>query len=170
MLIIRRHRIFLQLKILPLFFILFLFLSLIIFFLFKKISLPIFIETVFPQIESSKLNYFLVFIFSLILPIIYSAIIFEICRYYLTYWIITNRRIISANLIGFFNYKYENIEIDKIQDVTIYIKGVLSSFFHFGTIRIQTAGEQGQFLLSQIPNPEIVKQIIFEVRMDILKK
>ena len=106
------------------------------------------------------------FISSLILPILWSLIFYIVTQYYLTYWVITNRRIISAKLVGLFNIKYASISLDKIQDLTVFIKGILPSIYHFGNLRIQTAGEKGQFLLDQIQDPEIVKQVIFEAKID----
>jgi hypothetical protein len=61
------------------------------------------------------------------------------------------------------------VELDKIQDMTAKIKGFLPSFFHFGDLRIQTAGEKGEFILDQIEDPELVKQVIFEAKFDYQK-
>jgi uncharacterized membrane protein YdbT with pleckstrin-like domain len=87
----------------------------------------------------------------------------------LTYWIITNQRIIEARLIGLFNVQYSSFELDKIQDMTAKIEGLLPSIFRFGDLRIQTAAEKGEFLLDQIEDPELVKQVIFEAKIDYQK-
>jgi len=84
----------------------------------------------------------------------------------LTYWVITNQRILEARFISFFNIKYSSIELSKIQDMTVSIEGVFPSLFRFGNLKIETAGEKGEFILNQIENPEIVKQIIFEAKID----
>jgi hypothetical protein len=83
---------------------------------------------------------------------------------------VTNQRVVHAELKGLFNMKISNILYEKIQDITIQIKGVLASIFHFGNITIQSAGEYGQFTFSQIPDPEIIKQIIVENQIDWLKQ
>jgi hypothetical protein len=36
-------------------------------------------------------------------------------------------------------------------------------------LRIQTAAEKGEFLLDQIEDPELVKQVIFEAKIDYQK-
>jgi hypothetical protein len=53
--------------------------------------------------------------------------------------------------------------------MTAKIKGLLSSIYHFGDLRIQTAAEKGEFLLDQIEDPELVKQVIFEAKIDYQK-
>ena len=162
----RRHPILLKLFIIPLLFLLSFILILVLFGLFYKIPLPEFLVEIFPQLSKIKINFIFAFILSLILPAIWIIIFFEITRYYLTYWVITNQRILEARFISFFNIKYSSIELSKIQDMTVSIEGVFPSLFRFGNLKIETAGEKGEFILNQIENPEIVKQIIFEAKID----
>jgi hypothetical protein len=153
----------------PIVFIL-IFLFLFILFLFSlKISWPKFFIERFPGLSNLKLNLLLGFLLSLSLPIFFSLIFLEITRYYLTYWVITNQRLIEAKIVGLFNIQYSSIELDKIQDMTAKIKGILPSIFHFGDLRIQTAAEKGEFILEQIEDPELVKQVIFEAKIDYQK-
>jgi len=83
--------------------------------------------------------------------------------------VITNQRIIEVKLIGLFNVEYSSIELEKIQDIKISIVGPLPSFFRFGNLEIETAGVKGEFVLDQIGDPELVKQIIFEAKLDYQK-
>jgi hypothetical protein len=46
----------------------------------------------------------------------------------------------------------------------------LPTIFHFGNLHIQTAGEFREFVMRQISDPEIVKQVIFEAQRDYLKQ
>jgi hypothetical protein len=165
----RRHQIVLRLQLFPLFSFLILFLLLVLFFLSYKISFPKFLIENFPGLLTIKLNFILAFLFSLTLPVFWCLIFFVITKHYLTYWIITNQRIIEAKLIGLFNVQYSSIELDKIQDMTVKIKGLLPSIYHFGDLRIQTAAEKGEFVLDQIEDPELVKQVIFEAKIDYQK-
>jgi hypothetical protein len=123
-----------------------------------------------PQLLDFKLNFLFVFLFSLTLPIIWSIIFLEIVKYYLTYWVITNKRIIEVKFVSFFNVQSSSFELDKIQDMTVKIKGILASFFHFGDLRIQTAAEKGEFVLDQVEDPELIKQMIFEAKFDFQKQ
>jgi hypothetical protein len=53
--------------------------------------------------------------------------------------------------------------------MTAKIKGFLPSIYHFGDLKIETAAEKGEFVLDQIEDPELVKQIIFEAKVDYQK-
>ena len=162
----RRHPIILRLQLFPFLLLFCLDLILILFLSIKKISWPEFLVESFPEILNLKLNFILSFLFSLILPIFWSLIFSEITRYYLTYWVVTNQRIIEVKLNGFFNIQYSDVELDKIQDMRAQVKGFLPSFFYFGDLRIETASEKGEFVLDQIGEPEITKQVIFEAKID----
>jgi hypothetical protein len=165
----RRHPIFLKLRIFPFISVLGLFFLLVLFFLSRPISWPQFLISRFPGILNFKLNFILALLFSLVLPIFWSLIFLEITKYYLTYWVVTSQRMIEARLIGLFNVQYSSVELDKIQDMTTSIKGILPSLYHFGNLRIQTAAEKGEFILDQIEDPELVKQVIFEAKIDYQK-
>ena len=165
----RRHQIVLTFRIFPLIFILIFFFILVFFFFFHKILWPEFFIERFPKISVFKLNFVFAFLVSLVLPIFWCLIFLEVTKYYFTYWIITNRRIIEARLIGLFNVQYSSIELDKIQDMTVKVRGLLPSIYHFGDLRIQTAAEKGEFILDQIRDPEVVKQVIFEAKIDYQK-
>ncbi|MEK7203085.1 MAG: PH domain-containing protein, partial [Patescibacteria group bacterium] len=47
-----------------------------------------------------------------------------------------------------------------VQDITSEMKGIFGTFFNFGDVYIQTAGEKERFIFRQIPNPnEVVRKI-----------
>jgi hypothetical protein len=54
--------------------------------------------------------------------------------------------------------------------VTTRITGPLESILGFGDLTIETAAMEGKFIMEKIPEPEIVKQIIFETKIDYYKK
>ena len=73
--------------------------------------------------------------------------------YYLDVWIVTNYRIINIEQRGLFSRTVSEQELDRIQDVTSELKGFFSTMLDFGTVYIQTAGEQVRFVFKQIPDP-----------------
>jgi hypothetical protein len=166
----RRHQIVLILQILFGLILCGVIFFLILFFSFYKISWPQILIENYPNILNYKANFILAFLLSLILPILWISIFFTITQYYLTYWVVTNQRILEAKLVSFFNIQYSSIELDKIQDLKTTIKGFLPSLFDFGDLRIQTASEKGEFILDQIGEAELTKQIIFEAKMDYQKQ
>lgn len=80
--------------------------------------------------------------------------------YYLDVWIVTSRRIINIEQKGLFNRMISEHELDKIQDVSAQQKGIWQTFFTYGNVNIQTAGEVPMFTFRQVDNPfEIAKTI-----------
>ncbi len=91
--------------------------------------------------------------------------------YYLDLVIVTNVRIITINQRGLFSREIAEIPIERVQDVTIDIHGIIPTFLKFGTVRIQTAGER-EFTIPLLPYPYDVKEAILkecqEARADLL--
>jgi len=115
-----------------------------------------------------NLHYLALFLLSLFLPVVWQIIFLIVVDYYLDCWIVTNERVISTESLGLFNRTEASISYDKIQDITIEVKGILPALCHFGDLRIETAGEFGEFFFRQIPDPEKTKDIIFQAQREFL--
>lgn len=72
--------------------------------------------------------------------------------FYLDALILTNERVVRIEQRGIFNRIVSQLTLDRIQDVTTETKGVLPTFLGFGTLNIETAGEQENFVFDNIPN------------------
>lgn len=81
-------------------------------------------------------------------------------NFHLDVWIITNKRIIDVEQHNLFSRDVSEFRLDHIQDVTVEVKGILPTLLHFGDIHVQTAGESREFVISKIPRPYKVKDII----------
>lgn len=80
--------------------------------------------------------------------------------YYLDVWIVTNHRIINIEQQGLFARTVSEQRLEKIQDVTSEVKGLFQTMLDFGTVFIQTAGEEPRFIFKQIPDPyEVARKI-----------
>jgi uncharacterized membrane protein YdbT with pleckstrin-like domain len=88
----------------------------------------------------------------------------HIVDWYLDAWIITDRRLLDVEQRGFFSHTVSELRLDKIQDVTVEIKGFLPSIFHFGDIYAQTAAAVQRFTLEDIPSPEKVRNVVLQAR------
>lgn len=82
--------------------------------------------------------------------------------YYLDVWVITSKRIIDIEQRNLFSRSTSECRIEKIQDISVEVHGLLATFLHFGNVRVQTAGESENFILLNIPDPQAVKDIIFK--------
>ncbi len=81
-------------------------------------------------------------------------------NYYLDVWVITNKQMIDVEQKGLFNREISNLRLDRIQDITIQVNGILGTFFKFGNVIVQTAGEHKAFIIKDAHYPENVKEII----------
>ncbi|MCX6739873.1 MAG: PH domain-containing protein [Candidatus Parcubacteria bacterium] len=78
--------------------------------------------------------------------------------YYLDVWIVTDRRIINIEQRGLFNREIAEHTLERVQDVSALQKGIFQTFFSYGDVHVQTAGEIQRFIFRQIDNPfEVVR-------------
>jgi uncharacterized membrane protein YdbT with pleckstrin-like domain len=66
---------------------------------------------------------------------------------------VTSEKIAQVLYINLFNRKISQLSIGDVQDVTVTQKGVLAHMFNYGTLVIETAGEQQNYLFTYIPDP-----------------
>lgn len=82
--------------------------------------------------------------------------------YYLDALIVTNERIVRIEQHGLFDRTVADLALNRIQDVTVEVKGMLGTFLRYGTISIQSAAEQARFEFTDMPEPELVKAEILK--------
>jgi uncharacterized membrane protein YdbT with pleckstrin-like domain len=90
--------------------------------------------------------------------------------YYFDVWIVTDNRIVNIDQKGLFSREVSELELDKIQDITTDVKGVIPTFLNFGDLQVQTAAEEERFLFHNIPDPYDVKNIIMNLHKNSEKK
>ncbi|HEY0964831.1 MAG TPA: PH domain-containing protein [Candidatus Paceibacterota bacterium] len=82
-------------------------------------------------------------------------------HYYLDMWIITDRRIIAIEQIHFFNRNVAIFRLERLQDIEFSVKGLLQTFFNYGTLSAQTAGHtEANFKSTGMPHPDELQSII----------
>ena len=77
-------------------------------------------------------------------------------------WVITDDRLIDIEMISLFNRRMSQITFNQVQDVKVDVQGYLQSLFNYGTVSVQSAGQQAFFQLTSIPNPYQVASEISE--------
>jgi len=82
--------------------------------------------------------------------------------YYLDIWIVTGNRIVNIDQKGLFKREVSTLRIERIQDVTFEVNGIIATILGFGDVHVQTAGETEEFVIKGIANPERVKRKILE--------
>jgi len=146
-LVVRRH----WFVLFPLVFVVFIFFlfSISAYFLLKNIGLFSF----------SLFCFFLAIIFLFL----WVGIFYNLMIYFLTCFILTNKRVIWSETKGFFQYERKEAQLNKIQDISIKIYGPFSAFLNFGNLEIQTAGTVSKFTFSNLPEPQKIKEKILKL-------
>ena len=83
--------------------------------------------------------------------------------YYLNVWIITNKRVVDIRQAGIFNQRISELTLPNIEDITSDTSGILGTFFSFGDVEIQTAGEKEHFEFIKVPDPKGIERLIFNL-------
>lgn len=81
-------------------------------------------------------------------------------RYFLNVWVVTNLRIVEMHQRGFFNREVSSVLLNRVQDVTTEVVGLLPSLLSIGNIKVQSAGADVEFHMRGIPRPEGTRDLI----------
>lgn len=136
-------------------------------FLLFLLCLPLLVVLAFKILDtdhiikiSGSITALFIFASSVFLLFLWTSFFMIWTDYYLDILIVTNRHIIDVEQKGLFSRELSTFRLDKIQDVTAETNGVIQTFLSFGTIHIQTAGEDQDFVVRGIPNPFEIKHLI----------
>jgi hypothetical protein len=83
--------------------------------------------------------------------------------YYLNMNVVTDERIVDIDQTGLFHHMVSELNIEKVEDVTSEVKGLLGHMFDYGTVYIQTAGAQTRFDFQNVPQPGKIAKLILEL-------
>lgn len=84
--------------------------------------------------------------------------------WYFDVYIVTNKRLVDIKFNNLINKHFAEADFDVIQDVSSSVRGVLGTFFNFGTVLVQTASEINQIIFKNVPNPEKIIKVIQELK------
>jgi hypothetical protein len=80
--------------------------------------------------------------------------------YYMDVWVVTNRRIIDIDYLRLFERNIAMLRLDRVQDVTTEVKGIFGTLLRYGSVVVQSAGSDREFVIDQIANPEQLRDVI----------
>lgn len=103
------------------------------------------------------------------LMVVMAALFMFWMDYYLDIWIITSERIIDIEQKNLFNREVSEFMLDKVQDITVEIPGVVATFLKYGNLIIQTAGEKS-FAIRQVPHFYEAKNLIMDRAQKLTKR
>jgi membrane protein YdbS with pleckstrin-like domain len=90
--------------------------------------------------------------------------------YYMDIWVVTNRRIIDIDYQRLFDRNIAILRLDRVQDVTTHIRGILPSLLRYGSVVVQTAGSDKEFVIDQIAHPEQLRDTISRMAGEVSKE
>jgi len=95
---------------------------------------------------------------------LWCSLFYNLMIYFLNIMIVSNKRVINNQQLGFFRYQTSELEIKKIQDVQAKVEGFWAAVLHYGDLEIQTAGSQNKFYFYCFPKPERIKALIISLQ------
>lgn len=84
--------------------------------------------------------------------------------------LVTNEHVVDIDQITLFRRSVATLTLSRIQDVSAEVAGPAQTLLQYGTVMIQTAGQQEKFHFDYMPNPYSVEQYILEVHKEYLEQ
>lgn len=83
--------------------------------------------------------------------------------HYLDIWVVTDRRVISIDQVGFFIRSVGSFRLERLQDMNVTIPGLFATLLDYGTVEAQTASaSESEFTVHWVPHPREIKATILE--------
>ena len=83
-------------------------------------------------------------------------------RYFLSMWILTNERIVAVKQQRYFDREVSSVFLNRVQDVTSNVVGMIPSLIGYGAITVQSAGAHEEFIMRDIPHPDELRDLILK--------
>jgi len=126
---------------------------------FLYVLVPVFLKiNFFPFLTAHHAIFIIIFWYLIVFGIVFNRFI----SWYFNIYILTDERIIDVNFKGLLSRDVSHAKLDRIQDVSPRLVGFFRTFFNFGDVYIQTAGELPEFHFNQVVKPEIVAKEILD--------
>lgn len=97
------------------------------------------------------------------------AVYIMISTYFNNKLTVTDQSIVQRLQFTPLNFKTSQLGLGNIEDVTYASNGLLPSLFSFGTINIETAGEQVNFIFTFSKDPREAVRVIIEAKENFLQ-
>jgi ABC-type multidrug transport system fused ATPase/permease subunit len=84
--------------------------------------------------------------------------------------LVTSEKLAQVLYRTIFDRKISQLSIGDVQDVTVTQVGIFARIFNYGTLVVETAGEQQNYTFTYTPNPYIAAKAIVEAHEENLKQ
>ena len=109
---------------------------------------------------SSQSVYFFLLLYFIFLTVVWNIGFIMWTDYYLDIWILTDKRLVDVEQKRLFSREISSLRLDRIQDMKLEISGFIDTFLRIGSVHVQTAGSEKEFVIKNAKNPERVKELI----------
>lgn len=123
-----------------------------------------YLPLLFPILAQGESKKFFIFLENSFFMFIWVTSFLVWIDYYFDVWIVTDKRIVNIEQKGLFSRSVSELELEKIQDITTDVRGVIPTFLNFGDLQIQTAAEQERFLFRNVSDPYNIKNMIMNLQ------
>ncbi len=87
-------------------------------------------------------------------------VIVKFIGWYFNIYIVTNERIVDIDFINLLVKRFSQAELSRIQNITYSASGIMATFFNYGNVTVETAGETPNIECTSVPRPDkVVEQI-----------
>lgn len=101
----------------------------------------------------------------LVIILLMSNFVYRSCRI-----IITDQSLVAVVQQALFSRRVSRLSMSNVEDVTAEQKGILPTIFNYGTITIQTAGQEDNFIFPFCPKPNDVADVVLGARQAYVRK
>ena len=128
------------------------------------------INNLHPQLLTGQIAYPILVLFgSLYCLSIYLFFYAQFIDFYLDLWIVTNDRIVDIEQHGLFSRTTSELDLYRIQDVTVEVSGFFPTILKYGNVHVKTASNNSDVIFRNIPNPNQVRQGLIQLSEEDLK-
>lgn len=116
------------------------------------------------RISNFGLNVYLLYIIYYLFILGFALLNF--LKWYFAVFLVTNRRVMDVDLIGFLYRNVSEAQLEEIQDVSHTQGGLWQILFDYGGVYVQTAGIKQNIEILKVPHPGKVHDIITDLQAE----
>ncbi len=107
-------------------------------------------------------------LFAVAFALIFIVLVTRIYKY--NQLIVSDKNVTQVLQIGLFSRKVSELSMANVEDVTAEQHGIFPTIFNYGTLKIETAGEQNNFIFIYCPNPNAYAKAILDSRLQFISE
>lgn len=102
--------------------------------------------------------------------ILLAVLVIMIRVYKLSELVVTDKSLVQVIQRSLFNRKISRLSMSNVEDVNAEKNGILPTIFNYGTLTIETAGEEDNFIFPWCPDPDAHADSILRARQQYVQK